>query len=289
MDFLVVVNAAAGSAEDDALADVRGVLAAHGEVELVPTDTPQDVAEAVARLDGRRLVVAGGDGSLHVAVQALWDADLAQTTPVALVPLGTGNDFARGVGLDLDPEGAARTAATGAPRAMDLVIGDDGTVVVNAAHAGLGAAAAVRAEPLKASLGPLAYPMGALIAGVREGGFDLRVAVDGEDVWAGALLMVGVLNGSMIGGGTPLCAPALPDDGLLDVVVASGVAPGARIAFGAALRQGVHLDREDVLHVRGRLVEMAGDAVAHDVDGEILDPTSRRSYRVAAGAWRLVT
>ncbi len=72
--------------------------------------------------------------------------------------------------------------------------------------------------------------------------------------------MVGVANGRTIGGGAPLAPDAEPDDGLLDVVVATSTGPLARLRFGVALREGEHVDRDDVLVIRGRSVTVTGDA-----------------------------
>jgi YegS/Rv2252/BmrU family lipid kinase len=286
--FLLVVNPSAGSTDAEAVAVARSVLADAGAVGDVPDegDGRDEALRDAARADAT-VVAVGGDGTLHAAVQRLYDLDVLGDVAVGLVPLGTGNDFARGVGLPLDPGAAAKGIAQGRTRAVDLLVDDAGTVVVNAAHAGLGAAAADRAEGLKSRLGALAYPVGAVSAALREGGYDLRVTVDGDVAHDGPALLVGVLNGPSIGGGTHLCAHAEVDDACLDVVVASGVGLAARTAFGAALRQGTHLDREDVLHLRGQSVTIAGEAVAHDVDGEVLAEIASRTYRVLPRAWRL--
>lgn len=284
--YLVVANAAAGSADRDGVDAAAAVLREAAATEVVDADGPDGVAAAVAALDGRTLVVAGGDGSLHLAVKTLWQQRVVDPR-VALLPLGTGNDFARGLGVPLDPQEAAHAVAAGRERRLDLLVSDD-DVVVNACHAGLGAAAAERSADLKGALGALAYPLGALIAGVREAGWRLRVTVDGDVVHDGGALMVGVANAPYIGAGTRLVPPALPDDGLLDVIVVAAVGPAARLAFGAALRDEAHLDRDDVVHVRGRRVEISGDAVVHDADGELSAPLTSRTYRVEPGFWRFV-
>ncbi|MBA2529621.1 MAG: hypothetical protein H0V19_06600 [Euzebyales bacterium] len=160
--------------------------------------------------------------------------------------------------------------------------------MVNASHAGLGAAAAERSEVLKSALGPLAYPAGAVAAGIAEAAWDLRVTLDGEIVHDGPTLMVGVANAPSIGGGTRLVPPALPDDGRLDLIVVSAVGPAARLAFAAALRDEAHLDREDVLHLRGLRVTIAGELIAHDLDGEITADLASCTYTVVPSAWRMV-
>ncbi|HSH59272.1 MAG TPA: YegS/Rv2252/BmrU family lipid kinase [Acidimicrobiales bacterium] len=289
MEYVVVGSSKAGSEGGQQLEAVTGVLAGHGKTQLVRCSGAEDLDRALDGLDDRTLVIAGGDGSLHFAVQRLWDRGELGKVIMGLVPLGTGNDFARGLGLPLDPLEAAAVAAAVEPRRLDVVVGDDGGVVVNVAHAGLGARAAEDAKALKARLGPVAYPVGALIAAVRDKGWRLEVSVDGKPVGGDAELMVGVGNGKTIGGGTPLCPDAAPDDGLLDVVVVNATGAAARVAFAAALRTGRHLQRGDVHHVRGREVSISGDAVAHNVDGEVSDEVEERSYRVVPSAWSLLT
>ncbi|HEX6423757.1 MAG TPA: diacylglycerol kinase family protein [Acidimicrobiales bacterium] len=287
--FVVLANASAGSADDEALRAVAGRLRAVGPVELARSGSGGEVDEVLAGLAGRVLVVAGGDGSVHTAVGRLRALGLASSAAVGLVPLGTGNDLARGSGVPLDPVEAAELIASGNPaRPADLLVDDAGGVVVNAAHAGLGAEAADRSDSLKGSLGPLAYPLGALIAGVRESGWDLEVVADGAVVHRGAALMVGVGNGPSIGGGTELFPGARLDDGLADVVVVTAVGPAARAAFAAALRSGTHVDRDDVVALRAADVALSGDPVRHNTDGEVGDEVVRRRYTVEAGAWRLV-
>lgn len=288
--FVIVSNSEAGSSEEQKVEAAGAALRAVGAVEIVACTHPDDLDSALEGLEGRTLIVVGGDGSLHLAVQRLrvLDPEGLATAPIGLIPLGTGNDFARGLGLPLDPVEAAKRCLDGTARRLDLLVTDDEQVVVNAGHAGLGALAAEHAEGLKATLGPLAYPMGALIAGVAEAGHDLTVTLDGEVVSQGPTLMVGIANGPFIGGGTALAPGAEPDDGLLDLVIVTAVGPLARVAFGAALRRGLHLEREDVQHLRGLEARVAGDPVPHDLDGEVTEDRHTLTYRVEPGAWRLL-
>jgi diacylglycerol kinase family enzyme len=215
--------------------------------------------------------------------------ELSPDVPLGLIPLGTGNDLARALGVPLDPSDAARALLAGRPRTLDLVVDDADGVVVNAAHLGIGAEAAERAGALKERLGKAAYAVGSVLAGAGTTGWNLHVAVDGEPVHTGQdVLMVGVANGRTIGGGAPLAPDAEPDDGLLDVVVATSTGPLARVRFGVALREGEHVDRDDVLVIRGRSVTVTGDAFPVNADGELADPVSSRTWTVQPGVWAML-
>lgn len=287
--WLVLANANAGTAEQESVASCCAVLRRLGPVESVATGHPDEIDGQLDRLDGRRLVVAGGDGSVHALVAALWRRGELAATTLGIVPLGTGNDLARTLGLPLEAEEAAGVVGSGRERRLDLMVADGAAVVVNAAHAGLGAVAADAGAALKDRLGQLAYPLGALVAAVRESGWRLTVEVDGRPVVADEpVLLAGVGNGRTIGGGTPMFPAADPGDGLLDVVVSTAVGPAARVAFGAALRNGEHVDRDDVLVARGREVRISGDPVPHNADGEVGDPVPDRTYRVEPGAWTVL-
>lgn len=287
---LLLASAQAGSAEDDAIEAARAVLAEAGPVELVSTATPEELDRALDACGSRSLVVAGGDGSLHLAVTRLRARGELADRPIALVPLGTGNDLARALGLPLDPAEAARLVLTGRHLPMDLLADDAGGIVINAVHVGVGAEAAARAGRLKPLVGLLAYPLGAVFAGLRSTGWRLRVEVDGKVLADDhrRSLMVGIGNGPSIGGGTPLLPHACPDDGLLDVVVSRATGPLARVRYGNALREGSHLTDPDVRTARGRTVTISGEPVGVNADGELGDQVTRRTWTVEPGAWSLL-
>ncbi|GGI08859.1 diacylglycerol/lipid kinase family protein [Egicoccus halophilus] len=288
--YVLLVNAAAGSAQESAVDAAGEVLTGAGaEVEVRACERESDVDGVLDDLDGRTLVVCGGDGSLHVAVGRLHATD-RRDIPVGLLPLGTGNDFARALGVPLeDPAAAARHLLAAVPRPMDLLVEDGGRACVNALHLGLGATAAARADALKSSLSGLAYPVGALLAGVTETSEPVEVVVDGRRLSDGPTLLVAVCNGTSFGGGARVAPDADPTDGLLDVVVVQATGPLERAAFGLALQRGTHLERDDVLLARGREVSVQGHDLRDDVDGELGEPSdARRTWRTHAGAWRYV-
>lgn len=288
--WFVIANGNAGTAEQAAVERAVAVLAEHAPVRLRHTGHQDELGDALDSAEGSALVVVGGDGSLHCVVAKLWERGRLADVPIGLVPLGTGNDFARGVGLPLDAGEAAERIVAGESAPMDLLADDAGGIVVNAVHAGVGAAAAERAGAMKAKLGALAYPVGALLAAARSEGWALDVAVDGRplDLPGEAVLMVGVANGPSIGGGALLCPDARPDDGRLDVMVSCATGPAARAAFGAALRTGAHVERDDVVTARGTTVRISGEPVGYDGDGELEEDVADRTYRLEPAAWSLV-
>jgi YegS/Rv2252/BmrU family lipid kinase len=286
--LVLVTNESAGGTADEAVAAALSVLSAQADVRREVCAEPGDLDGVLDGLgDGEILVVAGGDGSVHTAVAALRRrGTLDAGRPLGLVPLGTGNDLARTLGVPLDPADAARALLTGAARALDHVVDDEDGVVVNAVHLGIGAEAAAKAAALKDRLGAAAYTAGSLAAGVRPGGWSLHVEVDGATVPVDdEVLMVGVANGRSIGGGAELAPDASPDDGLLDVVVATSTGTLARLGFATSLRAGTHVERDDVLVVRGRSVTVTGEGFPVNADGELYGPVSSRTWTVHPAAW----
>jgi YegS/Rv2252/BmrU family lipid kinase len=289
--LLVVTNARAGSADDQAVLSAVEVLRAAVEVEVRATTDADDLDDAIRNLERRRLVVIGGDGSLHAAIAALRRGDLLRDTAVGLIPLGTGNDFARTIGLTIDdPALAARELLASVPKQLDLLEDSAGGIVVNVVHVGLGAEAAMYARPFKDWLGPLAYPVGATTAGIRSQGWRLRIEVDGRRLVDAArrTLMVAVAVGRTVGGGTEIAPDAVPDDGMADVVALPASPRLRRIALAARLRRGTHVHRPDVRTARGQVIEVSGEAFPANADGEVHGPVTRQRWTVRREAWTLL-
>lgn len=286
--YVVVANAQAGSADDDGLDQARRQLAVAGSVEIVRLDRPHALDGVLDDLGERTLVVAGGDGTVHAAVQSLWDRGTAGAGPVGIIPLGTGNDLARCLGLPLEPGPAAAVIRTGSVRSLDLMVDDRGAVMVNAAHAGISSDAPRRASSLKPFLGRAAYPISAAYQGLRRDAVPLRVEVDGAVLAEGPTVLAAIMNGTSIGGGAPLAPGADPGDGLADVVVVRDPGRLHRLAVARSLRAGRLSDLDGVVSGRGRDVVVAGGPTPHNVDGEVGDAVGERRYRLVPGAWQVI-
>jgi diacylglycerol kinase (ATP) len=294
---LVLVNDSAGSTEAERVEQTCRALRARSRsgVEVQDPGSDEDYARVVATAEGRDVVVVGGDGSVHRLLQSLLDQQLLDRVgAVGLVPMGTGNDLARDAGVPLAWEEAVDVAVGGQPAERALLVDEDGGVVVNVVHCGVAAEATAHAAEVKGLLGRTAYAWGALRAGLTRRGWRLRVVVDGRPVadGSGRVLMVSAALGSSVGGGTTIVPKDRQADGLVDVVVARGTSPWARVGLARDLRRARHLERDDVSLTRGRRVEVeaAGprDAFRVNADGDVAkERLGARRWDVRGGAWRL--
>lgn len=285
---LLVANSAAGSTDDDLVAAVAKILREGCDLRVARPETPDALNDEIGGFAGDRVIVAGGDGSLHLMVNVL--AGLGRLTDVAVgvVPLGTGNDFAGGAGIPEDPLEAARACLGARPQPVDVIVADDGEHVVNAAHAGIGAVAAERAQSAKPLAGRLAYPLGAIQAAIREPGYEVTLQLDGRTVHDTAMLFTLVSNGPRIGGGALMCPDADPADGLIDVLVIDSMPLIDRGSLGISIQRGTHLERDDVHLWRGTELRIVGEAVDHNRDGEIRHGLADVTYTIRPAAWQLL-
>ena len=293
--LLLITNAEAGGARGEALGVALRVLREDADVEVATTSNPGELDGVLHRAGGRSIVVAGGDGSLHAVITALHRRHEIFDRTLGLIPLGTGNDFARTLGIPLDPAEAAAALVSGSPRPMDLIVDELGGVVVNSVHAGASAQASRRGARWKERLGPLGigilgYPVGAALAALRPPFVRLRVEADGEVVsdMDKHVLMVAIGNGTSVGGGTELTPEADPADGRLDVMMSFATGPLERFGYAWHLRRGEHPRRDDVISLRARQVTISGEDFYLAADGEVSGPERRRSWHLEPAAYSMI-
>lgn len=268
MRIALVANARSGS--QDQVEDVVAQLREAGA--RVETAIEVEEAQELGSVEGvERLVVAGGDGLVGCA------AALARRSgvPLAVVPTGTANDFARFVEIPLDLAEAARLAVSGErTRSLELARAGGDRPFVNAASAGLSVLAARNARPLKPRLGKLAYAVGAARAGVAGRPLHVTIRCDGEVAFAGDAWQVVVAATGAFGGGSAT-GGVDPHDHRLDVAV---VEAGSRLKLvrrAWAMRNQRLVDDPGVRHLRGGTIEVEG-AERFNVDGEVLRVESGR-------------
>lgn len=268
--LLVSPDAGRGRA-DGAHATVIATLRAEGiePIDLTGADAAASLASARRAVDdgAERLVVVGGDGLVHLAVQAVATSE----TVLGVVPVGTGNDFVRGLaGLPTDVEDATR-AALADPRPLDAIHVDAGPSathwIASVATAGFSGDVNERANRLARPKGPTRYTVATMLElpGLRRR--ELRVVVDGEShEYRSALLAVG--NTGWFGGGMNICPDAVPDDGLLDVTVVGDVGRLELLRFFRLVFSGRHLEHPLVTTHRGAQIRIEADGLPVWGDGE---------------------
>ena len=275
--LLLVANPRSGTADPEAVEERLRSAGAN-----LRTASIERVGET--DLEGvERVVVCGGDGSIAPVAELAGRAGV----PLAVVPSGTANDFARAHGLPADLDEAC-ALALGGERLERLDLGRvDGRPFVNVASAGLPPEAAREARGFKAALGPLAYAVGALRAGLTATALDCTLTCDGGVVHRGPAWQVTVACSGAFGGGASVGAD--PADGRLDVVA---IPAGSRLALawrGFGLRSGRVERQEGVQSARCREAALdAGGGFSMNVDGEVCE-FGPASFTVEPAAFELVT
>lgn len=286
MRVLVVVNPRSGGGATarrwpGVEAKLRQAL---GALEVEATRGPRD-AERIAREGVRAgvelLVVAGGDGTLSETAAGLLGAELGRYAEIAPLPLGTGGDFVRGLGLPADLDDAVARIATGKARRIDagrIAYHDRRgapatTHFVNIASAGVsGLVTELVNRAPKALGGRLSFLIGTLRAIARWRAAPVRIRIDGATVHEGPIDLAAVANGSYFGGGMRVAPAARADDGLFDVVFVRGSSRAKLVRHLPLLYDGRHVTLPEVASHRGVRVEIEplapGAEVCIEVDGE---------------------
>ena len=232
------------------------------------------------------VVAAGGDGTVHLATNAVAGTDV----PLGIVPLGTGNDVARCFGLPMSlgdaVEGIVSAVHDGtALRTVDAVTAGHGWYA-GVLAAGFDARVNQRANRMSWPKGPRRYDLAVLaeLGVLRPVPYVLELDGQREELEA---VLVAVGNISSYGGGMRICDGAEPDDGLLDVLVARRVSRAQLLRLLPAVRSGRHLRHPAVELRRARTVSLAADGITTYADGERFAALPL-SLEVRAGALRLL-
>lgn len=286
----VLVNPSAGTSP---LPDrVRRALAAPPDAAVRVSGGARETARLARAAESAgcpRLVVVGGDGTLHQVVTALRDP--ATGPCVAPVPVGTGNDFARALGLPRDARGALEIAVDGPTRRVDLAavrVGEGRARAVNFVLGGVGGDVARHVTAgRKRRWRRLVYARALVEELRRVRPRDVVVEADGARVSAGPHLAVLAANGPTLGGGIAAAPGAALDDGRLDVVAVRGRSTAAAVATLARLAAGRHLESPRVTRVPAEKVGIRGDpAMRFNADGEPLG-RGAAELRVLPGVLRV--
>lgn len=280
-EVAVVVNPTSGSGRGMRLLPAlvrqlaeRGIHA-HVRISTSAADLAAGVAGAVAD-DRDAVVVVGGDGSIHTAVQELSGTGV----PMAILPVGSGDDNARSLGIPRrDPAALVDLIARGSRREVDLgevqASGGPTEAFLGVLSVGFDSEVNERANRLIRLPGRSRYLVAILaeLSGFRA--VDATIRVDGITEQAPTML-VAVGNGISYGGGMRVCPSADPGDGLLDVTWLHRVGRARFIASFPRVFAGTHVHEPFVRTLRGTSVEIDAPGQTVYADGERIGPAPAR-------------
>lgn len=292
---VLIVNPNAGGGAE--LAELEQWVRRNGSPELRVTRTAGDAARLARRAvesGAEWIISAGGDGTLHEIVNGL-APDFSAV--LSLVPLGTGNDFARSLGVPATPSEALAALDGADVRAVDVIRtnGDASAhpgarYIINSATGGFGVKVEEKVSGrAKALLGSFAYLLAA--AQSAPDAQDHRVVVtidDGEEIAADTPNVV-VANGRFVAGGNEVAPQAHLDDGMADLIIVTAQTLAERLKLAAQVGIGNHLESPDVIFRKARRVRVQSDpAMPFSLDGEADDGRQSIEFEVLPRVLRVL-
>jgi diacylglycerol kinase (ATP) len=289
METLVIINPAAGGGRVGRKwprieTELRGSLGAFEHAITKPGLGAQAIAAEAARKGFQRVIAVGGDGTVNEVINGLAEGtdDRAIAPSFGLASLGTGNDFARALGLHGGLKAAIGALRAGHTRDVDLghmqFIGNNGQQqsrwfcnVANIGLVGEVTRATQNSRLVKLVGGRLAYPLKAISVLRHYGGREIMIERDEQSPVTLDVLSIAIANGPYFGSGMKIAPHAALADGLLDVIVIARE-PKVKATDIALLYKGQHLSHPAVTHFKARklLFKSAdGQSVLCDADGEL--------------------
>ncbi len=265
----VIANPAAGDGSAPATAElvVNAALAAGWEVSLVSPPSARGTTAALRHAVATgvsRVIVLGGDGVVRLAV----DAVATTGVELGIIPVGSGNDGARMLGLPMSIPDAIQ-AALGPVSPIDGMRTDHGWALT-VATVGFSVEVNKRANKMRILKGASRYKVATVQELRRMRTLPLTLAVDGAS-YALSVTMLAVGNGAYFGGSMQICPHADPRDGLLDVTVTGPIGKLELLRFFPTVFKGTHLSHRSVSTYRGTVITLAGQAELW-ADGEAMGP-----------------
>lgn len=269
---ILLYNGQAGASTPEAVIAmaVPALAAVSEKMELIQTNSPEEFRAACKELpvDVEALFVAGGDGTIHNAVQAL--SEVTAPPPLGIIPSGTCNDFARTLEIPMDLALAAEALIDGIIKEIDTA-NINNNFFLNFAGIGIITDASTNIDPqLKERYGKLSYFMSGLQSLRQTLPFPIHLKVDGVEHEENGVLAL-AMNGKSIGTHAFPMDSIDPSDGLLDVFIVQTSSIAAILEWFSLSKPDVPL--EDLAHIRhyqGKKISLATEAPMDvDTDGEI--------------------
>ncbi|HEV2855947.1 MAG TPA: diacylglycerol kinase family protein [Thermoanaerobaculia bacterium] len=273
MKVSIIVNPNAGSVQE--VAQLRETLGRLPEASVHLTKKEGDareIARAAVQSGAGLVVAAGGDGTLNEVLNGLSE-DFGHAR-LGLLPLGTGNDFARSINVPADLEGALAVLETGRVQKIDVAratLGDRSRYFVNMSAGGFSGVVSEKASEVKDRWGPLAYLRAALGTLPALKGFETRILVNGVESLTLDTYNIVVSNGRFVAAGIPVAPQSRLDDGLLDVMIAPATTIPQLAILVPQVLLGRHTESDLLLFRKVTRIEIESDPpMSFNVDGELI-------------------
>jgi diacylglycerol kinase (ATP) len=246
-------------------------------------DEARALADACVADGVDTLVVIGGDGMIHLAIQSL----AGTQTALGVVPAGTGNDVSRYFGIPRDnPVAAVDAIIAGNARSIDL--GRVGpTYFISILAGGLDAIINAHVNDMKWPKGQMRYNIATVAALRTFKPISYHLDIDGEELSFEATTLA-VANTSSYGGGMRIAEGADAEDGLLDLVVIGPGTPRELLATFPKVFKGAHVNHPKFHRWRGKKISIVASGITAYADGEPLAPLPL-TVEVAPSALRIIT
>jgi diacylglycerol kinase (ATP) len=253
----------AGRLRDVALSRLRGAGLVVRNLQGRDPDEATDLARQCVADGVDALVVCGGDGMVHLAVQTV----AGTTTALGIIPAGTGNDVARYFDLPRkDPAAAADRVIAGRTRTVDLARSGS-KYFVTVLAAGFDAVVNERANKMTWPKGQMRYNLATLSELRVFQPLPYTLQIDDQRLTLEAML-VAVGNGPSFGGGLRITEGAILDDGMLDVVIIKPMSKLGLIRTYPKLFKGTHVTHPQYEHHLAKSVTVAAPGIVSYADGE---------------------
>lgn len=272
-----------------------GMLTSNGIAhELYESRGPGDLEDQVRRAvagGADRVLVAGGDGSVHEAVNGIMLS--GRQAALGVVPLGTGNDFAKACTIPLHWEDAVAfliERLKGGVAARHIDVGRmNNRYFANGAGIGFDARVTAIARRIRLPIGDFIYLL-AVLKGLWEGLTTPDIEITCSDVaMSGPVTLINISNGPWIGGMFRIAPDAVNDDGELDLVIVNPLSRLRIMRLLPKLVKGTHTDEPEMSAYRVTdCIVVASEPVPSHLDGEVQPPQTRFDLEVKAGALGLL-
>jgi len=239
------------------------------DYKMIKTSSPGDAKNIASerRKDFDIVSVFGGDGTMNEVLNGL----VGGNTPMSIIPIGTGNDFARSANLPMKMEPALDNILNGKPISYDIGLFNNERYFINVIGIGFDAFANIQSRKIKRLRGTMVYVVAVFKTLRQWTSVKMKIQMDDKEI-EGLSYLTCIANGWSVGGGLSLAPNANLNDGLFDICHVSDISAGKIVRHFSRLMNGKINDFSEVSLHRSKKIKIASnDYLPMHLDGEIIE------------------